>query len=51
MGLPLPMMMSGLLAAFRTAMASVIALWSAKLTGGGEQQDTTLQDKHNALNL
>lgn len=41
--LPLPMMTKGLLAAFKTDMASVIAPGSAKLTGGLGQQDTTLQ--------
>lgn len=49
--LPLPMMTKGLLAAFKTDIASVIALWSAKLTGGGGQQETSLQDKHTSLTL
>lgn len=41
--LPLPMMTKGLVAVFNTEMASATALWSAKLTGGSGQQDTTLQ--------
>lgn len=48
---PLPMTIKGLLAAFKTEMASVIALWSARLTGGVGQQDTTLQEKHTSLNV
>lgn len=43
------MMINGLLAAFKTDTASVIALWSAKLTGGDGQQDTTLHDKHTSV--
>lgn len=49
--LPLPMMTKGLLAAFKTEMASVIAPWSAILTGGAGQHDTTLQQKHTSLNV
>lgn len=48
--LPLPMMTNGLFAAFKTEMASVIASWSAILTGGGGQQDTTLQQEYTSLN-
>ena len=49
--LPLPMMTKGLLAAFRTDTASAIEPWSATLTGGGGQQDTTLQEKHSSLRV
>lgn len=49
--LPLPVMTKGLLAAFKTEMAALIAPWSAKLTGGVGQQDTTLQEKHTYLNV
>lgn len=49
--LPLPMMTNGLFAAFKTEMASVIASWSAILTGGGGQQDMTLQQKYTSLNI
>lgn len=48
--LPLPMIAKGLLAAFKTEIASVIASGAAKLTGAGGQQDTTLQMKHTFLN-
>lgn len=41
--LPLPTMTKGALAAFKMETASLTALWSAKLTGGGGQQDTTLK--------
>lgn len=41
--LPLPMMTKGLFAVFSTEMASATAPWSAKLTGGSGQQETTLQ--------
>lgn len=44
-------MTKGLLAAFKTEMASLTALWSAKLTGGGGQQDTTLQNKYTSSNI
>lgn len=40
--LPLPMITKGVLAALRAQMASVTALLSAKLTGGGGQQETPL---------
>lgn len=43
---PLPMMMRGLLAAVKTERASVMALESAALKGGGGQQDTSLEHKH-----
>ncbi len=49
--LPLPMMTKGLLAAFKTEMASVTALRSAKLTGGAGQQDTNLQEKQTSLSV
>lgn len=49
--LPFPIMTKGLLDAFKTEMASVTALWSAKLTGGGGQQDTTLEKKHTSSNV
>lgn len=49
--LPLPIMTKGLLAAFKTEMALMTALLSAKLTGGGGQQDTTLKEKHTGLNV
>lgn len=49
--LPLPTMTNGLSAAFKTEMASVIASWSAILTGGGGQQDTTLQQEYTSLNI
>lgn len=45
------MMTNGLLAAFKTEMASVIAPWGATLTGGAGQQDTTLQEKDTSLNF
>lgn len=44
------MMTTGLLAAFKTERASVTALWSAALTGGAGQQDTTLWQKHTSVN-
>lgn len=47
---PLPTMIKGLLADFNTEMASVMPSRSAKLTGGGGQQDTTLQQKRTSLN-
>lgn len=37
------MMTKGLSAVFRTDTASATAPWSAKLTGGSGQQDTTLE--------
>lgn len=49
--LPLPMMTKGLCAAFKTATALVMALWSAKLSGGAGQQDTTLQRKQSSFNV
>ena len=45
LALPLPTMTKGALAAFNTEMASVTAAWSAKLTGGGGQQLTSLQQR------
>ena len=39
------MMTKGLLASFKTEIASVIAPWSATLTGGVGQQDTTLHEQ------
>lgn len=44
------MIAKGLLAAFKTEIASVIVSGAAKLTGAGGQQDTTLQMKHTFLN-
>lgn len=49
--LPLPMMTKGVLAAFKTDMASVTEPWSAKLTGGGGQQDTSLSERHTSLRV
>lgn len=46
--LPLPTMTKGALAAFKTETASLTAVWSAKLSGGGGQQDTSLQEKNNS---
>ena len=43
--LPLPTMTKGLLASFKTEIASVIAPWSATLTGGVGQQDTSLHEE------
>lgn len=40
------MMTKGALAAFKTETASVTAVLSAKLTGGGGQQHTSLQEKN-----
>ena len=48
---PLPTMIKGVLADFNTEMASVMLSQSAKLTGGGGQQDTTLQEKHTSVNF
>lgn len=45
------MMTKGVLAAFKTDMASVTELWSAKLTGGGGQQDTSLSERHTSLRV
>lgn len=42
-------MTKGLSAAFSTETASVTALWSARLTGGAGQQDTSLQVGHTHL--
>lgn len=39
------MMTKGLLASFKTEIASVIAPWSATLTGGVGQQDKTLHEQ------
>lgn len=44
------MMTTGLLAAFKMERALVTALWSAVLTGGAGQQDTTLWHKHTTVN-
>lgn len=45
------MMTKGVLAAFKTDMASVTEPWSAKLTGGGGQQDTSLSERHTSLRV
>ena len=49
--LPLPMMTKGVLATLRMEMASETALCSAKLTGGGGQHDTSLEERKSASQL